>query len=43
MIKRAACNFKRRGERRATKGEEDRVQRCEGNERKERRYYNSIK
>jgi len=38
MIERPNCYFKTRGERRATKGEEDRLQRCEGNERKERRW-----
>jgi len=39
MIERSICYFKTRGERRATKGDKsgDRVQRCEGNERKERR------
>jgi len=39
MIEKSNCYFKTRGERRATKGEdrEDRVQRCGGNERRERR------
>jgi len=34
--RRSVCNFKTRGERRATEGK-DRVERCEGNERSERR------
>jgi len=39
MIIRSICYYKMRGESRATKGDkrEDRVQRCEGNERRERR------
>jgi len=40
MIERSICYFKTRGERRATIRvirEEDRVQQCEGNERRERR------
>jgi len=39
MTERSASKFKTIGERRATKGdrEEDQVERCEGNERREQR------
>jgi len=40
MVERSICNFRTRGERRATIRvirEEDRVERCEGNKTKERR------
>jgi len=37
VLERSGCNFKISGERRASKGREDRVERCDGNVRRERR------